>query len=138
MQGSNIQPNLKSIFLLLVAVDVVIIAGVSLWLGAPDAGGCACPAALAISKVSLWHNGSATFTLHNYGTIYFTITQVRVSLADVENSVSVSIFSGNVVSYKSALNLTVFFSSFEWHDGVRYQFTLTDSQSDHFVTSIVA
>ncbi len=117
----------------------MIIAGVSLWLGAPEAGGCACPTEwLTISKVSLWHNGSATFSLHNYGTIYYTITQARVIGPGVENGVSVSIYSGNVVSYKSALNVTVFFSSFEWRDRSRYDFVLTDSQADHFGASILA
>ncbi len=131
--STKAQPNLKNLFILVIAVDVLIIAGASLWLGAPETRGW-----LAISRVSLWHNGSATFSLTNYGAVYYTITQAKVSGPGVENGVTVSLFSGNVVSYKSALNLTVFFSAFVWQDGGQYDFVLTDLQADHFTASIIA
>ncbi len=117
----------------------MVIAGASLWLGAPDSGGCPCPTGwLSIAHVSLERNGAATFSLRNYGTFDYTITQAAVVGPGIDGSVTVSIFSGNVVSFKNSLNLTVFFSSVVWQDGGHYEFILTDSQTDHFIVNVVA
>ncbi len=133
------QPNLRNVLILLIAIDLVVVAGASLWLGAPDSGGCACPTGwLSIYHVTLGHDGSATLSLRNYGTFYYTITQATVVGPGIDGSVSVSLFSGNVVSFKNTLNLTVIFSSVVWQDAGHYEFILTDSQGDHFTTTVIA
>jgi hypothetical protein len=120
-------------------VDLVIIAGASLWLGAPDSGGCPCPVGwLSIYHISLEHDGIATFSLRNYGTFDYTITQAAVVGPGINGSVTVSIFSDNVVSFKSSLNLTVIFSNVVWQDLGHYEFILTDSQADHFTANAIA
>lgn len=130
--------NLKGIFIVLIAVDVVVIAGAAMWLGAPDSG-CACPTQwLSISKVYLGHGGTATFILLNSGPIDFTITQATVTGQGISGTITVNLFSNNVISYKSGLNLSVLFSHVDWWEGGRYEFTLTDSQAYHFIASVIA
>lgn len=92
---------------------------------------------LSIYHVSLDHDGAATFSLRNYGTFDYTIAQAAVVGPGIDGSVTVSIFSRNVVSFKSTLNLTVVFSNVVWQDGGHYEFILTDSQSDHFVVNAI-
>ncbi len=133
------QPNLKNLFILLIAVDLVVVVGASLWLGAPDSGGCACPALwLNIYHVAIGHDGSATFSLRNYGTFDYTITQASVVGPGIENEVIVNVSSGNVVSFKNSLNLTVIFPNVVWQHGGLYGFILTDSQGEHFVVNAIA
>ncbi len=129
-------PNLKRIYVTLIAVDLAVIAGAGLWLGPPDAGG---PIQwLSISHVFLGDHGTATFYIHSSGVADQTISAVRAQGPGIEPGVSANLYSGNVVPYKSSLNLTVSFPAVNWQDGATYHFTLIDSQGNQFPTSIIA
>ncbi len=90
-----------------------------------------------IYHVSLGHDGFATFSLRNYGTFDYTITQVSVVGPGIENNVTVNLSGGNLVSFKSLLNLTVVFPNVVWQVGGLYEFILTVSQGDHFVVNVI-
>ncbi len=127
------------ILLVTLAAIVLLLGGVTLWLGRIQY--ISVPTAiLRVASTTLGSNGWVDFRLSNNGNVDVTITRANATQEAGTSPIylgSIAVATNNVVAAGGTLNLSVQFQSVTWQPGVTYDFVLISSSGNKFPTFAV-